>query len=214
MATKKCVECGATLTGWNSNFFSNKCVDCFRVPYPRAAAFFERTLVTEQDLQDRQISKSYPALIGYALFLFGCIIMGSLVGYGNGGSTQGLVYAFIATLLGIVIFRWRMGLASVHPLDTTRWFNFAFPYTLIMFFSWAIAYMGWMPTMVMGGSIFTFHVRITPTVHIAAYWLAALVGVGGAIVGAIVGYFNLKRQDERSQAHLLTLFKRWQQNKT
>jgi len=220
MTPKTCVDCGVALTGLSS-FFGGRCVDCARVPYARAKAFFDRTPLTEQDIQNWKFSKSNKTLLGYALFLFACIAVGSLVGFGKGGTYQGLGYAFVATLLGIVFFRWRMKLItvspiSVHPLDVNRWFNFAFPYTFILFFAWAMAYMGWMPTLVgtliAPGSIFSHHVRITPTVSLPAFGLVLLVGVVALIVGMVVGFFNVSRHDAKNKTRLLAQFHRWQQS--
>jgi hypothetical protein len=213
MATKKCVDCGATLTGWNRNFIGSRCVYCYRVPYARVKAFFEKQPLTEQDIQNWEFSKSNKALLGYSLFLFACIVIGSLVGFGNGGTYQGLGYAFVATLLGIVFFRWRMNMVTVHPLDTNRWFNFAFPYSFILFFSWAFAYMAWMPTLagrvIAAGAIFSHHVLITPTMSVPAYGLVLLVGFVAAVIGAVVSYWYALRQEPTNKAHLLAQHQRW-----
>ncbi|MBU0511873.1 MAG: hypothetical protein KJ638_09270 [Chloroflexi bacterium] len=217
MAAKKCVDCGATLTGWNSNFIGGRCIDCYRAPYVHAKAFFDRNPLTEQDIRNWKFSKSTKTLVGYALFLYACITIGSLVGFGKGGSYQGLIYAFVATLQGILFFRRLMNFSTVHPLTTNRWYNFAGPYSIVLFFSWAIAYMGWVPIIagrfIAARSIFSHHVLITSTMSVPAFGLVLLVGIVAAIAGVVVGLWNASRQETKNKAHLLTQLQRWQQSK-
>ena len=129
MAAKECVDCGVTLSGWNSNFIGGRCIDCYRVPYAHAKAFFTRKPITEQELRNWKFSKSIIALLAYAVFRFACLAVGSLVGFGKGGTYLGIIYAFLTTLPAILIFRLLMNISTVHPLDTSRWYNFAFPYS-------------------------------------------------------------------------------------
>jgi hypothetical protein len=218
MSAKTCVDCGVVLTAQNSNLISGRCVDCMRMPYTRSKAFFDRLHPTEQDVQNWPISKTTITFVGYVIFLFACTVLGCIVGFGIGGTYRGLTYSFVATLLGIVLFRWRMmGSASVHPLDSSRWFNFAFPYSLIFFLAWAMAYMGWMPTLagrlIAPGSILSHHVVIAPSVTFPAFGLALLVGIVASLIGVAVGYFNASRQDAKNKAHLLSQLRRWQQGK-
>lgn len=218
MAAKKCVDCGAALMGWNGLFSQSKCSDCLRVTYYRSKAYFEQHTITEQDIQNWKIGNSKIYLFGYALFLYACIIIGCLIGFRLGGPTRGLLYAFVATLLGIVIFRWWMSNTSVHPLNSHLWFNFALPYTYILFFIWAFAWVGWMPgpmgsIFFRGRSILSFHIRITPQFTVPAFWIVLLVGVIAVILGAMVGVWFASKQFPKNKAHLITLYQRWQQIK-
>jgi len=217
MTAKVCVDCGVTLSGWNSNFIGGRCIHCYRVPFAHAKAFFAHKPVTEQGLRDWKFSKSIFTLLAYAVFLFACLVVGCLVGFGKGGSYLGIIYAFGATLLGILIFRLLMNISTVHPLDTNRWYNFAFPYSIILFFSFAIGYLGWMPILagrlIAAGSILSHHVLIAPNVTVPAFYLVLLVGISAAIIGAVLGLWNASRQETRNLAHLLAQYKRWQQGK-
>ena len=216
MAAKRCIDCGSELTQWNRNFFGKKCFACNRVPYSRAKAYFELAPLNEQDIHNWRFSKSNMTLIGYALFLFACMAVGSLVGLGNGGTYQGLGYSFIATLLGIIFFRWLVSRTSVHPMTNHRWFNFAFPYSFILFFSWVFAYLGWMPVLVgrhiAAGSIFSHHVSITSAITIPAFDLVLLMGAAAAILAAIVSFWNASRQEAKNKTQFLALYQRWQQS--
>jgi len=218
MAAKICADCGVTLKGLSGTFSQSKCNDCLRITYKRAKLFFERNALTEQDIQNWKFSNSIVYIFGYILFLYLCIVAGCLIGFNMGGTIQGLWYSFIATLLGIILYRWWMNNISIHPLNAHLWFNFAFPYTYIFFFSWAIAYLGWMPGSVVsryfvGRSIFSHHINIISQVSAPAFWVVLLVGIFAAIVGAIVGLWIASSQFPKNKTHLIALYQRWQQAK-
>jgi hypothetical protein len=187
-----------------------------RMPYPRSKAFFSRMHPTDQDIQKWPMSKTTKTFVVYILFLIACTFLGSIVGLGYWGTTQGFLYAFVVTFLGVVCFRWlMMQSASVHPLTSSRWFNFAGPFTIIFFFVWVMAYLGWMPRLVgplmAPGSILSHQVSISPSVSIPAFGLVLLIGLAGALVGIAVGLLFASLQDGKNKARLLSQLHRWQQ---
>ena len=196
MSSKTCLDCGTPLTTWNHNFGSPRCTDCVRVPLLHSKAFFEKVNPTEKDIQD------YP-VAGF---------MGKMIGYGNARSFGGFVYGFVGGMVVIAAFRWHTGKNSIHPLDTKRWYHFAIVYSVLVVCVWTFAYMGFMPfNAYLGGSLFSFHVRLTSTFSMSAFWLVTLISAGVGILGLVIGYFNILRSDKKDKAVTLIHFQLWKQ---
>jgi hypothetical protein len=110
----------------------------------------------------------------------------------------------------IAAFRWHAGKNSIHPLDTKRWYHFALVYSVLVVCVWAFAYMGFMPfNAYLGGSLFSFHVRLTSTFSISAFWLVTLISAGVGILGLVIGYFNILRSDKNDKAVTLVHLQLW-----
>jgi hypothetical protein len=211
MVTKLCSDCGTVLTAWNHNFGSSRCADCVRVPLSRSKSFFDRTKPAEGDIQNYPLSKVTQRLAGYTIFLFVCITLGGVIGYGNARSFGGLAYGFLGGMAATLIYRWLVGMDPVNPLDAKRWYNFALVYTLVTVLVWVMAYMGFMPSInfPMGGSLFSFHVLVAPSISVPAFTLVTLIGLLAGVAGAVLGYLNLIRLDNKNKAHSLSHYQRW-----
>jgi len=213
MSSKTCLECGTPLTTWNHNFGSPRCTDCVRVPLIHSKAFFEKTRPTEKDIRDYPVAGFTGKMLGYSAILLAVISLGAMIGYGNARSFGGLIYGFVSGLVVIAAFRWHTGKNSIHPLDTKRWYHFALVYSVLVVCIWAFAYMGFMPSvgLPIGGSMFSFHVRITPSFSISAFWLVTLISAGTGLFGLLLGYFNILRSDNKDKAATLVHFQIWKQ---
>lgn len=213
MASKTCVDCGVELTSWNRNWGSPRCTECMRVPLNQSKAFFEKAHITEKEIQDYPIASFMGKLFGYVAILLVVVTLGAMIGYSNARSLGGLGYSFLGGMLTIYIFRrFIVARNSVNPLDTQRWYHFAIVFSLTFVLTWTIAYMGFMPTGgMLGGSLFSFHVRITPTIHIAAFWLVTLISIAAGGIGGLIGYFNIVRSDKHDKAVALIHYQRWKQ---
>ncbi len=213
MSSKMCLECGTPLTAWNHNFGSPRCTDCVRVPLVHSKAFFEKTHPAEKDILDYPVAGFMGKMVGYAAILLVVITLAAIIGYENARSFGGLAYGFISGLVVIAAFRWHTGKSSIHPLDTKRWYHFAILYSLLVVLVWTFAYMGFMPTvgLPIGGSLFSFHVRITPSFLMSAFWMVTLISVGVGLLGLLLGYFNILRSDKKDKAVTLIHFQLWKQ---
>jgi len=212
MSSKTCLECGTPLTAWNHNFGSPRCTDCVRVPLIHSKAFFEKVNPTEKDIQDYPVAGFMGKMIGYAAILLAVISLGAMIGYGNARSFGGFVYGFVGGMVVIAAFRWHTGKNSIHPLDTKRWYHFAIVYSVLVVCVWTFAYMGFMPfNAYLGGSLFSFHVRLTSTFSMSAFWLVTLISAGVGILGLVIGYFNILRSDNKDKAATLVHFQIWKQ---
>ena len=210
MSAKLCMDCGVALTAWNHSFGSARCSDCVRVPLARSKAFFERTKASQTDIQNYPVSKITAKLAGYSVFYLLAIVLFSMAGYGNSGSMGGLVYGVVGGLLAGMICRWLVSSGSVHPLDTKRWYNYALVYYVLVISVWAMAYMGLMPTY-LAGSLFSSHVRLTASYSMPAFTLVVPISLAAAILGAVLGYLNILRLDQKNKTNTLSHFQRWQQ---
>ena len=213
MTAKTCLDCGTELTTWNHNFGSPRCTDCVRVPFVHSKAFFEKTHPTEKNIQDYPVAGFMGKMIGYAAIVLAVIALASMIGYENARSFGGLAYGFVSGLFVIAAFRWHTGKSSIHPLDTKRWYHFALVYSVLVVCFWVFAYMGFMPMIgsPIGGSLFSFHVRITPSFSISAFWLVTLISAGAGLLGLLIGYFNILRSDDKDKAVTLAHFQMWKQ---
>jgi len=214
MATKTCLDCGETLTLWNRSFGCSKCSDCARVPFSDSQAFFERTKIGEQQIKEYPIFKTAGKLIGCTLLVLLGLVLGTMVGFGNGGTYAGLLGGFLGACGAVLLFRWLTKWLVSNPLDVKRVHSYLALGCGLPIFAWIMAYMGLMPVPCMFltyATLFSFHVRITPSLHVPAFWLVCLVGLAGAILGVIVGLVFVAGQDRRHKAKTLIHFHRWRE---
>lgn len=214
MATKTCLDCGTALTAWNHNWGSQQCNDCARVPLSQSKVFFERIHPIEKDIQDYPVASFIGKMIGYAAILLVVITLAAMIGYSNARSFGGLAYGFLGGLGTIFVFRkWVVARNSVHPLDTRRWYHFAFVYSVLVVCFWLFAYMGIMPSInsPVGGSLFSFHILITRGFTMPAFWLVTLIATSAGLLGVLVGYINILRSDKKDKAITITHYQRWKQ---
>jgi hypothetical protein len=150
-------------------------------------------------------------MLGYAVILLAAITVSAIIGYGNARSFGGLSYGFLGGMVTIFAFRkFIVARNSVHPLDTRRWYHFAIVYSLLVVAFWTFAYMGFMPfNAYLGGSLFSFHVRVTQTFHIAAFWLVTLIALAAGVIGGLIGYSSIVRSDRHDKAITLTRYQQW-----
>ena len=213
MPNKKCTGCGVILAGGNSNFGANKCADCIRVPYARSIKYFDKNQTTPEDIQQFPLRKAMPMIVGFSIIFYAAIIFASLVGYLS-GSLMGLIFGIGGGLFTGVIYRVLVSSESMHPLNTKRWYNYGLIFYVAVICVWAMFYMGFISFNTYSGSVFSFRVAVTPSLHISAFILVALIGLAAAIIGAVIGYWNVLRLEKKNKAHTLAHYQRWMETKT
>jgi hypothetical protein len=89
-------------------------------------------------------------------------------------------------------------------------------YSLLVIAAWVFAFMGFMPSFgfPMGGSLFAYHVSITPSFSMPAFWLVTLIAVVAGLIGAAIGYANVVRSDKKVKTIGLIHYQRWMQART
>lgn len=211
MPVKTCPECGAPLSAWNHSFGSTLCTDCVRVSSTQLKSFFEKTRPSEREIQEYPVSGFMGKMLGYAVILFAAMTISAIAGYGNAGSFGGLAYGFLGGMITVFVFRkFIVARSSVNPLDTRRWYHFAIVYSMLVVIFWTFTYMGFMPfNAYLGGSLFSFHVRITQNFHVAAFWLVTLIALVAGVIGGLIGYNNVVRSDRHDKAVTLIRYQQW-----